>query len=431
MAKSFFNVREENGAGDTGSDSLVNKYKSETPGQGESGEKKQKARKGDMLQNKDEPEKSLKTEEAELDEAKSFDQKFRNHLKFAMSDNPKVKDYLSKKVDQRKSDAAKRDPGATKKGYGPSVVDRQKAYQKAKKKGLPPMHRSSYSGGKRKLPESIELTEGLPTEKFQSAEAKLVAYAKKNGGIDKRDFLEIAKMCGQIGRVNILQAGQVLARLNRKIDGLDTDVREKVFEILKSVQLMESVELDEAKYTDKQIKMAYGIINDPRYKSGNMTAIVKKIEQIAKGLSKHPGVQKAIRVTNEDVEMVIDHLIAEQIEYLDENFEETSMMQNQIEAMEHFLDGIEEFVDNCEDCPEWFQNKLTMAFSQLQSLYSYAHGEMELDDESDDEEEMEESTKAYGDAMRKKASDRQQANMKPGEMDKLSKLRKMLDKEKK
>lgn len=345
MAKSFFNVREENGAGDTGSDSLVNKYKSETPGQGESGEKKQKARKGDMLQNKDEPEKSLKTEEVE------------------------------------------------------------------------------------------NIMEGLPKEKFQSAEAKLVAYAKKNGGIDKRDFMDIAKMCGQIGRVNILQAGQVLARLNRKIDGLDTDVRDKVFEILKSVQLMESVELDEAKYTDKQIKMAYGIINDPRYKSGNMTAIVKKIEQIAKGLSKHPGVQKAIQVTNEDIEMVIDHLIAEQIEYLDENFEETSMMQNQIEAMEHFLDGIEEFVDNCEDCPEWFQNKLTMAFSQLQSLYSYAHGEMELDDESDDEsddeEEMEESTKAYGDAMRKKADDRKKASMKPGEMDKLSKIRQMLDKEKK
>lgn len=53
------------------------------------------------------------------------------------------------------------------------------------------------------------------------------------------------------------------------------------------------------KYSDKEIKMAYGIINDPRYKGGNMTAIVKKIEQIAKGLSKHPGVKKAIRATNE------------------------------------------------------------------------------------------------------------------------------------
>ena len=307
MVKSFFNVREENGAGDTGSDSLVNKYKSETPGQGESGEKKQKARKGDMLQNKDEPEKSLKTEEVE--------------------------------------------EGA--KGYKPGWM--------------------------------------------LKADPKLGAAVKAKQDLNK-------KRQATYGNPS---AGK--------------SVKE------------EAEQVDEAmKYTDKQIKMAYGIINDPRYKSGNMTAIVKKIEQIAKGLSKHPGVQKAIKVTNEDIEMVIDHLIAEQIEYLDENFEETSMMQNQIEAMEHFLDGIEEFVDNCEDCPEWFQNKLTMAFTQLQSLYSYAHGEMELDDESDDdEEEMEESTKAYGDAMRKKADDRKKASMKPGDMDKLSKLRQMLDKEKK
>ena len=60
--------------------------------------------------------------------------------------------------------------------------------------------------------------------------------------------------------------------------------------------------LDEAKFTDKQIKMAYGILNDPRWKGGNMTAIVKKLEQIAKGLSKHPGVQKALQATNEDLE---------------------------------------------------------------------------------------------------------------------------------
>ena len=62
----------------------------------------------------------------------------------------------------------------------------------------------------------------------------------------------------------------------------------------------EAERVDEAmKFSDKQIKMAYGIINDPRYKGGNMTAIVKKIEQIARGLSKHDGVQKAIQATNE------------------------------------------------------------------------------------------------------------------------------------
>lgn len=63
------------------------------------------------------------------------------------------------------------------------------------------------------------------------------------------------------------------------------------------------VEEAASKFTDKQIKMAYGIINDPRWKSGNMTSIVRRIEGIAKGLSKHPGVQKALQVTNEEVQV--------------------------------------------------------------------------------------------------------------------------------
>jgi hypothetical protein len=62
----------------------------------------------------------------------------------------------------------------------------------------------------------------------------------------------------------------------------------------------EGVELEEAKFTDKQIKQAYGVINDKRWKGGNMTHIVKTIEKIARGLSKHPGVVKALKATNEE-----------------------------------------------------------------------------------------------------------------------------------
>ena len=177
----------------------------------------------------------------DIDEAKDFDQKFKDHLKFATSDNPVVKNYMAKKVDQRRARNAKMDPGADKKGLAISVTDRQKAYQKAKKKGIGVMDidTSLRNRGKRRLPEEVELIEGLDQEKFQSAEARLIKYAQKNGGIDKRDFMEVAKMLGQIGRINILQAGQVLARLNRKLSSMDTDPRDKVYEILKSVKLME------------------------------------------------------------------------------------------------------------------------------------------------------------------------------------------------
>ena len=56
-------------------------------------------------------------------------------------------------------------------------------------------------------------------------------------------------------------------------------------------------------YTDKQIKMAYGILNDPRYKGGNYDGAVKAIEKIAKGLSNHPDVANALKRANEEVDL--------------------------------------------------------------------------------------------------------------------------------
>lgn len=55
------------------------------------------------------------------------------------------------------------------------------------------------------------------------------------------------------------------------------------------------------KFTDKEIKMAFGILNDPRFKGGNVTEITRRIEGIADGLSDHPSVRKALQRTNEDI----------------------------------------------------------------------------------------------------------------------------------
>ena len=69
----------------------------------------------------------------------------------------------------------------------------------------------------------------------------------------------------------------------------------------------ESVEFDELAdqldeyITSKQVKMAKGIANDPRYKGGDMTGASKKMEKIKKGLSNHPGAKKALRLANEGV----------------------------------------------------------------------------------------------------------------------------------
>ena len=97
-------------------------------------------------------------------------------------------------------------------------------------------------GQNESVQEETDMNEAMDQKKFASAEKELVKYAMKDGGIDKKDFLAVAKMLGQIGRINILQAGQVLAQLNKKLKGMDTDPRDKVYEILKGQGLMEMIE---------------------------------------------------------------------------------------------------------------------------------------------------------------------------------------------
>ena len=60
---------------------------------------------------------------------------------------------------------------------------------------------------------------------------------------------------------------------------------------------------DNMGFTDKQIKMAYGVLNDPRFKGGNYSGAYKIINKIAPGLADHPSVAKALQRTNETDEL--------------------------------------------------------------------------------------------------------------------------------
>jgi len=55
-------------------------------------------------------------------------------------------------------------------------------------------------------------------------------------------------------------------------------------------------------FSTQQIKMAYGVLNDPRYKQGNYSGAFKAIEKIARGLASHPDVANALKRANEELE---------------------------------------------------------------------------------------------------------------------------------
>ena len=57
------------------------------------------------------------------------------------------------------------------------------------------------------------------------------------------------------------------------------------------------------KFSSSEIKKAYGILNDPRYKQGNYTGAAKAINKLAPGLADHPDVKNAMKRANEEVDL--------------------------------------------------------------------------------------------------------------------------------
>ena len=56
------------------------------------------------------------------------------------------------------------------------------------------------------------------------------------------------------------------------------------------------------KHSSADIKKAYGILNDPRYKQGNFSGAAKAIDKLSPGLSDHPDVKNAMKRANEELE---------------------------------------------------------------------------------------------------------------------------------
>ena len=56
------------------------------------------------------------------------------------------------------------------------------------------------------------------------------------------------------------------------------------------------------KQSSVNIKKAYGILNDPRYKQGNYSGAAKAIDKLSPGLSNHPDVKNAMKRANEELD---------------------------------------------------------------------------------------------------------------------------------
>ena len=127
--------------------------------------------------------------------------------------------------------------------------------------------------------EDLQELDAKMQKKFAAGAKNMKAYAQKNGGVDKKDFMDGAKLLDQIARVNLLQAGQLLSRLNRLVDGMDTDVRERIYVELQKVGLVEELEEKKAPKIDDKKYAAHMARNK---KPKKMTSTQKSLSDIQK-----------------------------------------------------------------------------------------------------------------------------------------------------
>lgn len=141
--------------------------------------------------------------------------------------------------------------------------------------------------------------------------SRMNEYLKKNFGyVVEGDFetLEEAKKSLQAEQVE-LRTSQYMSQKymeNMLMIETITSLLKAHGEDTTSSYAHQEVTEETAEFSDKQIKMAFGVLNDPRYKDGNYSGAVATIEKIAKGLSTHPSVANALKRANESVEEVVE-----------------------------------------------------------------------------------------------------------------------------
>ena len=82
--------------------------------------------------------------------------------------------------------------------------------------------------------------------------------------------------------------------------------RKRMREALEEARAYRDPVNEDRGFSSQQIKMAYGVLNDPRYKQGNYSGAVRAIEKIARGLSNHPDVANALRRANEELDEALE-----------------------------------------------------------------------------------------------------------------------------
>ena len=221
----------------------------------------------------------------------------------------KVKKNASSKKSKAEKDQQKDDEAVTEAvGNRPADEGQEKGDQESPKQGgsvKPEIKDGPKQDSKPSIKEG--LIADLDSEGMRSRATRL---AKKLGRRSKEDKLkmlpsELRKQKKKAGVAEDIMKFNELYKQNLET-ALANNKVDNVRDIPESIKQDLFKHVDEATYSDKQIKMAKGIAFDKRHKGGDYSGAAKKAEKIKKGLSDHPAVSDALRRANEELELGLD-----------------------------------------------------------------------------------------------------------------------------
>ena len=178
-------------------------------------------------------------------------------------------------------------------------------------------------------------------------------------------------------------------KINKRVKGIDNASHKLA---MKAIRKENQEKEEEVKEAGVPFKKPYNRIKKRTNSDGSKTSGFSIAKQLAKRAIAQAA--KKNRLTKEEVEeiersyMEAAEAYEAELQLNEGNEPEMKMANSQVEFIEYAAEEISEWLESNDDIPEWFQNKLTKAFTVIEGLHSYVEGEEGA--EEDDDEEVDE-----------------------------------------
>ena len=266
-------------------------------------------------------------------------------------------------------------------------------------------------------------------------------YAKKHGGMDKKDFIKVGQFVRQFGKESdVNKNDRTFLQMKHYIDQLDTDVRDGMIDLFRKHGMVKNNRLMRESVDLEENKIFFVKVGDGRDSMTVKTKAANKSDALKKLRSQYPkdkisldrnqkqgepaGTFESVDLDEDirtpppkkapkkegEIAYTVNNInsnypklkwraekntasskaykplvwsaVVESVD-LDEDYDEVSMAVRQLHFIQYAAEEISDYLEMSNDMEEWYQNKLANVHSMMQTLHSYAEGDKRMSDADD------------------------------------------------